>query len=75
MEYKIWRTSIFERDGYTCVNCGIKSSTGVKVILHADHIKPFAYYPELRFEINNGRTLCIECHKKTDTYLKKITLI
>ncbi len=59
-----WRKSVFHRDKYTCVHCG--DSRGGN--LEADHIKPFAYYPELRFDINNGRTLCKSCHKKTDTY-------
>ena len=58
-EYKLWRESVFERDKYTCIWCNQK---GVK--LQADHIKPFALFPELRFAIDNGRTLCIECHKK-----------
>lgn len=66
LEYKIWRRAVFERDNYTCIWC---KKRGVK--LHADHIKPFAYYPELRFAIDNGRTLCIDCHKTTDSYLNK----
>ena len=65
-KYKEWRKEVFKRDNYTCVEC---SYTGRN--LNADHIKPFAYFPELRFELSNGRTLCVDCHKKTDTYLSK----
>ena len=36
--------------------------------LEADHIKDFALYPKERLNINNGRTLCKSCHKKTDNY-------
>ena len=48
--------------------CDIRSSNGVKVILNADHIKPFAYLLELRLTIDNGRTLCKDCHKTIETY-------
>lgn len=65
-KYKKWRESVMKRDNYTCQKCG---QIGGK--LEVDHIKPFAYFKELRFDINNGRTLCIGCHKKTDTYLSK----
>lgn len=65
-EYKIWRKHVFNRDNYTCQACGKRGVT-----LHADHELPFAYYPDLRFEILNGRTLCVNCHKKTDTYAGK----
>ncbi len=68
LEFKLWRTAVFERDNYTCIWCGDKNGNGKAVILNADHIKPFYAYPELRFAIDNGRTLCISCHKTTDTY-------
>ena len=66
LEYKLWREAVFKRDNWTCIWC---KQRGVN--LNADHIKPFAYYPELRFAIDNGRTLCVDCHKKTDTFKQK----
>ena len=67
-KYKRWRMAVFQRDNYTCQGCGIY---GRKI--HADHIKPFAHFEELRFDIENGRTLCVDCHKKTPTYLRRLT--
>lgn len=61
--YHEWRWAIYRRDNYTCVLCKTKGGK-----LNADHIKPFSLYPELRFELSNGRTLCLPCHKATDTY-------
>lgn len=71
-EYKVWRKSVFERDNYTCVWCLDRSSKNNPVVLNADHIKSFAEYPELRFEISNGRTLCTPCHKKTPNYARNL---
>ena len=72
MECKIWRKAVFERDNYTCIWCFKKGGWSKKekrqIVLNADHIKPFIDYPELRFAIDNGRTLCEDCHRKTDTY-------
>ena len=75
LEYKLWRESVFKRDNYTCIWCGARNGNGKTVVLNADHIKPFALYPELRFAIDNGRTLCIPCHKTTDTYGWKVRRI
>lgn len=58
LEYKQWRTRVFERDDYTCQKCG---QHGGK--LQADHDLPFAVYPDLRFEVLNGQTLCVACHR------------
>lgn len=71
LEYKLWRESVFKRDCHKCVLCGKGNKDGERTPLQADHIKPFCDYPELRLDINNGRTLCIPCHKKTDTYCRK----
>lgn len=71
-QYKEWRTLVFQRDNYTCTKCGARSGIGETVILNADHIQPFSKFPELRFLVSNGRTLCLKCHKKTETYGAKI---
>ena len=63
LEYKEWRRRIFERDNYTCVLCG---QHGGK--LNADHIESFSKFPQFRFVLSNGRTLCVECHKKTPNF-------
>ena len=64
--YRNWRKAVFERDDYTCQECHQRGGK-----LDPDHIKPFAHFKELRYELSNGRTLCHECHKKTDTYGSK----
>ena len=69
--YKKWRTSVFKRDNYTCIWCGTKSGNGKRVMLNADHIKSFSQFPELRFAVDNGRTLCVDCHYKTDNFGSK----
>jgi 5-methylcytosine-specific restriction endonuclease McrA len=68
LEYKKWRRDVFKRDNYACIICGRKRKPGDRVLLEADHIKPVSQYPELVFDLDNGRTLCRECHQKTDTW-------
>lgn len=48
---------VLARDNYTCQMCDQYSG-----YLHVDHIKGWAEYPELRFNMDNCRTLCRVCH-------------
>lgn len=76
---KQWREAVFKRDDWTCRMCPTPVRGGK---LHADHIKPFAAIvsdnkitslegamkcKEL-WDINNGRALCVLCHRKTETF-------
>ena len=61
---KEWRESVFARDDYTCLKCNNRSSKGNPVTLNAHHIKKFSDFPDLRFEIGNGATLCVPCHSE-----------
>ena len=64
LEYKQWREAVYKRDNYICVLCGYKGGNK----LNADHIKRFSEYPTLRFNLDNGRTLCVDCHRGTENY-------
>lgn len=83
-KYRQWRSDVFTRDNYTCLFCNVRGGK-----LEADHIKRLSdiiteydiktqediYNCEELWDINNGRTLCIDCHKKTDTYGRPKKLI
>lgn len=64
-EYRQLRLKIFKRDNYTCVICHDKRGGSLEM----DHILPQSLFPELRYDLNNCRTLCHDCHKRTFTYL------
>ena len=57
-EYKQWRVSVYSRDAYTCQCCG--DNKGGK--LHAHHLANFSDNIKLRFNVDNGITLCSDCH-------------
>lgn len=52
-----WARAVLSRDKATCQECGARD-----VPLHAHHIKPFATFPALRWELSNGLTVCASCH-------------
>lgn len=59
-EYKNWRTLVYKRDNYTCQCCGKSGGR-----LNSHHVYPFADYEDLRFDVDNGITLCEDCHDST----------
>ena len=63
-KYRVWRSNVFKADDCACQRCGEREG---KLIAH--HINSFAKYKDLRFEVDNGATLCVTCHKEFhDTY-------
>ncbi len=58
-DYAQWRTSVYERDNYTCVRCGSPSKGDIV----AHHLDGYNWCIEKRTNVDNGVTLCEECHK------------
>lgn len=70
-EYKRWRRAVYKRDGFTCVKCGVLKD-GKNVVLNAHHIIGWMDSIDLRYEIKNGITLCVECHEQTPSYCRQM---
>lgn len=66
-KHRAWREQVLKRDGYCCVVC----KENRKELLQADHLRSFALFPKLRFDLANGRTLCLACHRKTENFGRK----
>lgn len=67
LAYKAWRRAVFQRDDYTCQRCATRGG-----YLEAHHDLPYAFFPDLRFEILNGITLCRPCHDLTKVSAKEM---
>lgn len=65
-KYRLWRRKVFLKDNYTCTKCNKRDST-----IQAHHIKSWRDYPEERFNIDNGITLCFDCHSDIHPWMKK----
>ncbi|MBV5346707.1 HNH endonuclease [bacterium] len=58
-KYKDWRLAVFKRDTNTCQICNNYFETDN---LRAHHLLAFSKYKDLRYEKDNGVTMCIDCH-------------
>ena len=59
-QYKKWRQKVLERDDFTCQECDKHGGD-----LNVHHLKEFSLFTKERLELNNAKTLCTDCHRKT----------
>ena len=58
--FRVWSKMVKDRDNYTCQICGNSPSGN----LNAHHLNGWNAFPEQRFDLDNGETLCEDCHKE-----------
>jgi len=58
--YNDFRRKVYERDNYTCLKCGNESNGNL--VVH--HLNGFHWDEDSRTEVDNGATLCTDCHKE-----------
>lgn len=56
-EGRRWRRQVLEHDDHTCQDCGAEPE-----VPHTHHIKSKSEHPELKTDVDNGVTLCEDCH-------------
>src|SRR3990167_5978059 len=83
-KYVQWRRKVLVRDSRACLECGVdwNGEWGLRSNLNVDHIKPFsellfsnnikslkdAYSCSELWDMANARTLCGDCHRRTENY-------
>ncbi len=53
---RAWVAAVLERDSHACTACGRPDR------LQAHHVRPWADAPDARYDVDNGTTLCTDCH-------------
>lgn len=56
-----WKKLVKQRDGFICQRCKIAGNSNT---VQAHHKMPVWFMPELQFDVDNGITLCKQCHKQ-----------
>jgi hypothetical protein len=57
-DYKLWKRAVLARDGHRCIMCG-----GTEPRLHVHHNIHWSECPDVRYDVDNGATLCVDCHQ------------
>ena len=65
----VWARAVKKRDGNRCAFCTIGECAGR---LEAHHIRSFRLYPELRYDVANGISLCQAHHPRKRAEAEKL---
>jgi len=66
-EFKDWSRKVMKRDNYTCQDCGKRDGSR----LNAHHMIPRSKDISKAFSLDNGKTLCVSCHRKIHKKLRE----
>lgn len=80
--YNLWRNKVLKKDNYTCKICGIRGgklcvdhypNPYIKIFIE-EKIKTYKQAVDCKklWLVSAGRTLCLKCHYKTDTFGSKV---
>jgi hypothetical protein len=78
LKYYNYCEMVRTRDNHICLHCGLNKEQvatrdGSKILeLDCHHIQPWDEFPELRYDLDNGLTLCKRCHKREEDRLKHL---
>ena len=59
-DFRVWSKMVKDRDNYTCQVCGDNKGGN----LNSHHLNAWNAFPKQRFDLENGTTLCTDCHKE-----------
>ena len=57
-DFRVWSKMVKDRDNYTCQICGDNKGGN----LNSHHLNGWNAFPKQRFDLENGTTLCTDCH-------------
>lgn len=66
--YREWRLAVLSRDNFTCCHCGCADIRPRWLCGH--HRLGWRERPDLRFDVDNGVTLCNPCHTRLHAALR-----